>query len=484
VDVIDRLHASLDQRLMPEQVAALILTAIGGELLPVEQRVLGRAVASRQAFYSSMSDDFERPVPLVHKVRMLLTLLGRELSDEHETQLAGDPWQLLGQLRIVGPFVGWHPDADFASRHNREQRANSNIGLSKRKYNRIVRHLLRTQDQARRLQRQIMMRQLVIVSRAGLAYNITAEQMRRDRFGACFVAYWTAQRNRRRQFTLAGRDNPFDPIAQMLLTRCMTRRETDWWMIARAYPKPLVLARLDDESRGVLMAEWFGFMRTAADMLREAYAAWPTREIEPLVPDEMWAARPAFMPSRESRGARTETVVDRSRMVVKKGVDSSTWNTLAGAYNAARAGWMNCIAASGALEMLDAVCPPKAMRLMAGDLVAMHGGDVDPETRVWATLPLPWEVLADEAICTATTVVMACREQGVDPEAKGWVAPRQEGAPAEWKATPELVHGVEVNDPLWAGLLRRAGVFSGKGVDPHAAAMLGSYYGAQHGGQE
>lgn len=478
--VIEDLHRSLDARLTPEAVCKLILDVPGVALMPAQRRVLQRAAGSRAAVYSSMADDFERPEPAVHKVRVLLELLAQDgvlgtlvkgdVTPEMVAQLAGDPWRLLGQLRILAPFVGWYPGRDFQSRMNRQQRAGDQLGLSKRKYNRLVRHLVRTEGRAVRLQQQILLRQLVMVGRSGLAYSITLDEMRADPIGACFVAYWVAQRNRRRQFTLDGRDNPFDTIAQALLDRCVAAPAgtVDWWMIARAYPQPVVVARLDDARRGQLMGDWFGFMRLAAEMLRGQYDSWPVRDVEPVVPDDMWSARPGLMPSRESRGGRTEKVVDRKTMIVRAGVDSSTWNTLAQAYNAARSGWLNCVGAAGALEVLDAACPGKVMRLMAADLAYYHrqqGGGLDPQTQVWAALPLPWEALAGDEECTADTVEWACRGEGVDPHATGWTAPRQVGAVAEWKPTPELVHGVEVADPLWAGLLRRAGVFSGKGVN-------------------
>jgi len=487
MDVIEQLHRSLDSRMPPEAVCALILKVPGIQLLPVQRRLLERAAGSPAARYTSMSDDFERPVPAVHKVRMLVTLLGKNLSEESIAAMAGDPWRLLGQLRIVAPFVGWHPGADFKSRLNRQQRCDNGVELSKRRYNRLARHLRRVQERAVRLQQQILLRQLVTVGRSGLAYSITVEEMRADPVGACFVAYWVAQRNRRRQFTLAGRDNPCDTIAQMLLDRCQfdPGGSVDWWMIARVYPNPLVVARLDDVRRGELMGHWFGFLHLASDMLRDLYASWPTLEVEPVLPDSAWAGRPDLMPSREERGARTEPVVNRETMIVRKGVDSSTWNTVASAYNAARAGWINCLGAAGALELLDVACPPKVMRLMAADLAYMHhanGSELDPETKVWAALPLPWEVLDGSGLIGRQTVEWACRMAGVDPHAKGWTAPRQVGDVAGWKPTAELVHGIEVGDPLWAGLLRRAGVFSGKRVDPDAGPLVDAYAAEQAAG--
>lgn len=472
VDAIAQLHQSLDARLNPETVAGLVLDVIGGQLQPAQRRLLEQAAQSRPAWYSSSSDDFDRPVPAEHKVRVLLDLLDRDVSEPVIETLAGDPWQLMGQLRMVGPFVGWHPGSDFKSRLNRQQRAEYRVEspdgsgpMSRRQYNRLVRHLQRTQDRAKRLQKQVLLRQLVMVGRSGLAYSITLDDMLSDPTAACFVAYWVAQRNRRREFSIDGRVNPFDTIASMLFDRCVEAPGTDWWMIARAYPTPQAITRLNDLRVGELMGRWFGFMHLGAEMLAELYAGWPDREIAPIVPDSAWADRPGLMPSREARGARVEKVVDLRTMIVRKGVDSSAWNTVAQAYNACRAGWLNCLAAGEALPLADEVCPGKAMRLMAADLAAMHynrGGLADPETRVWADLPFPWHVLSRKARCTVDDVEYACRAQGVDPHAKGWTAPRQTGPVGAWRPTPELVHGVEVADPLWAGLLRRAGVFSGK----------------------
>lgn len=483
MDVMEQLYRSLDSRLTPEAVAALILQVPDSGLMPAHRRIVARAADARPATYSSMGDDFERPVPLEHKVRTLVALLGKDLSEEAVAQIAGDPWVLLGQLNMLAPFVGWMPGSDFRSRLRGDQLAEAVPGMSRRRYNRLVRHMVRTQAQARRLQHQVMLRQLVLVGRSGLAYSITLEEMRADPAGACFVAYWAAQRNRRRAFTLAGRDNPFDQVAEALLDVCQRHPGTNWWMIARAHPTPLVLARLDDELRGRLMGEWSGFMRLAADMLRDLYEAWPTREVEPRVPDSMWKSRPGLMPSREARGGGTVKVVDLARMTVQAGVDSSTWNTVAQAYNAARAGWLNCLAAAGALELLEVSCPGKAMRLMAADLVAMNGGVVDKQTAVWAALPLPWQVMSGERVaCAVDEVEYECLKAGVDPHATGWTTPRQTGGVAEWKPTPELVHGVEVSDPLWAGLLRRSGLFSGKALKPGSDTVVGAYMAEQASG--
>lgn len=458
MDVLEQLHQSLDSRMTPEGVAGLVLDAIGGQLTAAERRVLERAATSPAAGYSSMSSDFERPPAMHHQVGMLSVMLGRDPTPA--LAIADDPWRVHGEIATLAAFVGWRPDADFKGRMNRAERAANGVGhLSKRRYNRLVRHLNRMRERALHTQDLVLLRQLLLVSRSGLASEITLDEMRADPNAACFVAYWTAQRNRRREFSLAGRDNPFDPIAQMLLHR-LSIMGGDWWMVARAYPNPTVVAMLDDTHRGELLGRWASYMRLCAAKLAQLYATFPGG----------WG---------ESRMA---VPFNRSRMIVRQGMDSSTWNILAGAYNAARAGWINCIGAAGALEVLEVACPGKAMRLMAADLAAWHerqAGGVDPQTRVWATLPLPWEVLDGDALCTRETVEAACHAEGVDPHASGWTAPRQVGDVARWRPTPELVHGVEVADPLWAGLLRRAGVFSGKGIRPADVGVVAAYAAEQ-----
>lgn len=482
-EILVQLHASLDSRLSPEVVAGLVRDAIG-ERLPYEQRrLLERAASARAYGYSSMSSEFERPVPVEHKVRMLAVMLSQGDPDpvalENALAMADDPWATRLQIRVLAPFVGWDPNVPFNRRLDRQARRAAGVRLSGRQYNRVVRHLNRLNARLDRFERQVMLRQLLLVGRSGLATQINLDEMRADVDAACFVAYWVANKNRRRAFSLSGRDNPMDEIAAMLLDRCVARgEETDWWMIARAYPAPVIVARLDDARRGELMGRWSWFMGLAANQMRELYRQWPTTG--PAVPDSMWAKRPGLMPPPEQRGAG-RPLVDRATMVVRPGMDSSTWNTLAQAYNAARAGWINCLGAAGALELLDVVCPPKAMRLMAADLQAYHGGGAHPDTAVWAALPLPWEVLDGDAECSRETVELACLAHDVDPHAAGWTAPRQTGGVAAFKPTPELVHGVEVSDPLWAGLLRRAGVFSGKQLRDQDVAVA---YLAEQAGME
>jgi hypothetical protein len=86
---------------------------------------------------------------------------------------------------------------------------------------------------------------------------------------------------------------------------------------------------------------------------------------------------------------------------------------------------------------------------------------VHPDTKAWAQLPPPWEVLTGRAVCGLDDVRAVCETVGATFNT--WVA-KANRTPVAFKATPELVHGVEVSSPELARVLRRAGVFSGKGT--------------------
>ena len=244
-------------------------------------------------------------------------------------------------------------------------------------------------------------------------------------------------------FTLAARENPVDRLALGLLDVAMAGHRPDWEMLAWVYPRPAVLARLTSRQLGALLGDWHAVMAgTAAELER----AWPGDEN-----------------------------VNRMTMIVRRGMDSSTWNIMAQAYNAARAAWLGCVAASGALPLLEPACPGKVMRLMAADLAWWHqasGGDVDPNTAVWARLPLPWQVLAGTHRCTAADVRAACAGACLDPlPAAGW--PRCRTAPRRSSRRPRTwCTASPCPTRFWAAVLRRGGAFSGKTIKAGYAADL------------
>lgn len=431
MDALDRLYSSLDARLRPEDVAVLVLEA-QPSLTRRERAVINdvAAHASRWHGFSGMSADYARPVGAACQIaatRVVFGVDGGAVDPE-------DPISVLEFASLVGSEIDWDPEhTDFlADRLNRDARAAAGIELSKRQYNRRFRMLRRLSAKAGRLERARAMRRATLMASAGFVGAIDRDRFRADVDAACFVAYYTARRKLRREFTLAGRENPFDQVADVLFARCKARSDTNWAMIALACPTWDVLRRLEPEQLGELLGRWSAATRSAAGQLA---AMWQSSDI------------------------------DRATMIVRRGVDSSSWNAVAGAYNAARNGWIACLHAAGLTSLISRAWPGKVMRVMAADLAWWHlesGGGLHPDTSVWSRLPLPWEVLDGSVMCTRADVEAACCEHGVDPERSGWTAPLTHRRIARFRPTPELVHGVSVSDPLWAMALRRARVFSGK----------------------
>jgi hypothetical protein len=195
-----------------------------------------------------------------------------------------------------------------------------------------------------------------------------------------------------------------------------------------------VLSHLTDEQRGRLLGRFFSILNACAGLLREVW---------------------------EAGG------IDAEKMTVARGNDSSTWNIAAGAWNKIRSGWLALLHDMRMDSLLDEMCPGKVMRLMAADVAYWHrssGDDVHPDTKVWASLPRPWDVLSGTVHCGRKEVIEACVAAGVDPKKAGWVefSPPKKIEP--FTPTPELVHGISVGDPDLAASLRKLGVFSGKGL--------------------
>jgi hypothetical protein len=456
----DALHATLDRRATTQQVAAIILThaaapvrfglvetgllesAAGRPIHETERWMPFQApLRPRSAWSPSMvnltmmPDDFERTVDAGPQ----LDFVKREFSDVRNIAWPGAlDWDALRDLidRLGEPY-GWTARSTWLDRLTASELHSRFPGLSKRRYNRKMRALLHLADKAVRVGDHERQRRFVLIGHSGFACDITRAQFAASPDAAMFIAYYVARRNRRRQFTLAGKENPMDRLAEALLSRCQlapaaSPASTDWSLVAKVLPSREVLSYLTDQQCGELSGAWFRVMREAAELLAV-----------------LWG--------------ELGSGVDRRRMIVRRGMDSSGWNELAGAYNACRTGWLNAtILVSPAL--IAPCLPGKVMRLMAADLAWWHevsGGDVDPGTLVWAELPLPWDVLRLDAACTAETVEAACRAHGLDPRLSGWVGHRLSGLVADITPTPELVHGVTIGDPLWAQLLRKAGVFGG-----------------------
>jgi hypothetical protein len=349
----------------------------------------------------------------VEKVRALVTHLGAEIR----------------KLPGAGDFK--------EHRLNQEQRREQGLDLSRRRYNKLFRFLARFEQKVETYHREQRKYRATRVAKSSLAISISYHDFTASREAACFLAYYSARSNRRSVFTNQSQDRAYDEVAQMLLERFKCQPHPQGWRaIAYVMPDVEIVQHLSDEDKLELLGLWLEVLQDIADLLQSTW--------------------------EKSR-------FNRATMIVKRGDDSSTWNALAGAWNAARQGWISLMHALGLEKELEQMCFGKVLRLMAADVAFWHrasGGGLEPDTQVWAELPAPWEVFSGNATCTRAEVEAVCQKYGVDPVKKGWTFPRQKRQAVPFQPTPELVHGVAVSHPALALMLRQAGWFSGKSGRP------------------
>jgi hypothetical protein len=382
-----------------------------------------------------MSADFARPAGMARQLavaRAFFPAAGAVPAGAG----ASDPAAVRAYLGRAGPAIGKELGRNDFLRHrlNAAARGAAGLELSRRQYNKRFRLAARLEAKCDRVERAWQKRGFTLIGKSRLASRLTWDEFRADRDSACFVAYFTARCNLRSEFTAGKQERPYDEVAHALFARAARSPATNWWAIAHVFPERHVLGHLSDGQKGQLLGAWFRLLEQIAAYLRE-----------------LWAANK----------------FDRRTMVVRRGNDSTTWNVTAGAWNKARDGWVALLHAMDAEGILEAMCPGKVLRLMAADVTSWHralGGGPAPDTRVWAALPLPWQVLAGDAECRAGFVEEVCRAHGVDPVKAGWIAPKVTTNVREFRPTPELVHGVTVAHPGLAATFRKLGVFSGKSL--------------------
>ena len=433
-DPVQALHATLARRETPETIAALIASALPSpnrKLSSELSKVIEGSVARRFG-WSSMASVFRAPDRMdrqVAKARELaLLFLGGTLPEADDTEA------LDAFIDAFNVTIGKEPGQSSFKNNRRNRKARGEIGLhlSRRRYGKLFRIAARLEHRLGSLRREEAKHRLILVGKAALAPALSLDDLGDHAPTAAFVAYYAARMKLRSEFTIAGQQRPFDHLAEALLERCARDPQTRWYAIAHVFPRTDVLAHLADDEKGRLLGQWFDILSEISDRLEAAY--------------------------------RT-THIDLATMIVKRGNDSSTWNLLAGAWNRARDHWMAFIVALGLDHVFDVMLPGKVMRLMAADVARWHsisGGGIHPDTEVWRVLPKPWDVLRGEAACTRAKIEAACRSSGVDAAKGGWIAPRPRNAVSLAKPTPELVHGVAVNNPYFASMLRDMGTYSGK----------------------
>lgn len=424
---IKDLLQSLTERWAPEQVVKIVLDlgpADEGKGFDNRERALLLQALPRWGM-SSMPTVFERVKGFDRQMKVASDLFPdvkqpKLLSPENISEY-------VERLRSSMLMTGNDFKANRLNHEARKKRAAKSAGVPQgsHAYNKRFRFLARMAEHMTTRAATAEMKELAQIAKSRLASKIDTDQIK-DLGTASFVAYMAAKLNKRSIFTFDKQEAVYDEVAEVLFRRL--GRRSNWLMVAYVHPAPEVLIHLSDAEKGQLLGAWFDIMVRAARVLE-----------------------------REEKGGG----LDLRQMIVRSGNDSSTWNEAAGAFTKARDGWINTLYSLGMQDVLDTFVPGKALRLMAADVAWGHrtfGSGLDPDTTVWNELPKPWEVILHEVPCTRTMVEDACRTAGV--KGKGWLAPREKTI-AEFKPTPELVHGVVISCPDLAHRLKRVGYFGG-----------------------
>jgi hypothetical protein len=428
---IQSLYAGLSGRPWPETVVEAILAVFGRDLNGKERAVLEKV--KRPYWRSYLPTKFDPTASLERPASLLALLIGLPPLPPSAGRDVDEIRSLLKEARAyLGMKEG---QVSYKNdRRNRKDRAEMGLDISRRRYDKLFRLTGRLEAYVTELEDQDLLFGLGRFAKTAFASELTREDFGSAPASAAFVAYYTANLGRRSVFTAGKQARALDEVAELLFRWCERSKNTNWFALAHVYPRPEVLGRLTVEQRVSLLDRALTILRQSGEGL------------------ELLA----------SRGD-----LDLESMIVRKGNDSSTWNSLAGAWNRARDYWIALVYSLGEQEIFDGFLPGKALRLMAADVAAWHRslGEKPPiDTSIWATLPKPWDVVTGREKCGRSDVLAVCSRFGVDADKTGWSAPRPLSTVDLWRPTPDTVHGVVVGHPELALFLRKVGAFSGKSL--------------------
>jgi hypothetical protein len=253
-DRVQWLYLSLNQRKRPEDIADLILEVLKDQINAAEKSCLQKAAKSslrQQVFsYTSMLQDFAQPIGLQRQVSKAMELF--TTAYPLDAQSCDRPDSVEQFIRHVSQEI--HKPfgkSDFKlDRLNRQARTECGMEISKRRYNKLFRHLTRMEGRLNKLIGELKKLMFTKVGKSGLAHTLSQETFSQDPVTACFIAYYVARSNLRSEFTIYGQQRPYDEIADMLFQRCQNHTKTNWWAIAHVYPTQEVLAHLSDSQKG------------------------------------------------------------------------------------------------------------------------------------------------------------------------------------------------------------------------------------------
>ncbi len=434
---MEELFASLQERSRPEDIWLKLKKVLVEQCTEDEREFIYNIqsiVASQTYQHSYMQTTFQKPVApfkQIYKAQELFTTSFKiKVADDYNVTAINELLDLLSKeinkVREKNNFV-----TDRLTKEERKQTFSQEV--SKRRYNKLFRFLKRFEKKLITYKLELRKYQAMRVAKSRLATFIDWNDFKESPEASYFVAYFSARMNRRSEFTNQSQNRPYDEVAAWLLDRFKKNPcQQGWKIIAQVMPDEEIVSNLTAENKALLFSQYLTLLYDVADLLK---ITWEKSKF------------------------------NRASMIVKAGDDSTTWNALAGDWNRLREGWLALVKVLGMTDIYEQFCIGKVMRLMAADVAYWHrmtGGTIEPDTLVWAELPAPWEVLMGEETCEKALVIKTCEIHGVDAIEKGWIEPKQNREIVPFTLTPELVHGVVVNNPDLAFIFRKLGMFSGK----------------------
>ena len=224
---IEKLYQTLKQLKRPEDVAEMILELLNNELSPKEkgflQKIKEPSLKRIIEKYASLHQKFGEDKGIKEEIQRAINIFELEIEETADED----------EGRVIDNFiknVSNHIYKEFGqnnfkeNRLNKEEREILDLAISKRKYNKKWRLLQRLEKKLRRYQKKFGEVEFKEVMEKGIFHSLSFEEFSTDLNIACFIAYYNARINLKNIFS-EHQIKAFDNTSNMLLTRCMPRRE-------------------------------------------------------------------------------------------------------------------------------------------------------------------------------------------------------------------------------------------------------------------
>lgn len=430
------LQASLGKRVSTQAVSNHILNLDAASEFPKDLLAEMKVLASESAHgmredYAPVDDAKDQLLVLAELFPEVDSLRSVAEMSVYDNAYVAELHSVLGDLRL---WLGLSSDASAEVALTTRFGADASdwtvsSATSKKAYVKRLRAVASFEKKVARVEDAVISRNGLMTAKSRLARIVNADKL--NDVALAYVAYVTARANRRTRFQLDAQSKAFDKVVDKLFK--LLPADTAWEEVVLVSPIESLFRRLSQAQ-----------LASSVSLFHQEMVFWGTQL------EKEW-------------DALTEGV--KKSGVVRRGTNSTDFNSYAGAFNTMRSAWIASMSAAGLNGTFDLYLPGKAVRLLAADLVrwnSYEGGSVSVDFDLFHKLPYPWAVLSGEATLNRQDMVDA----GLLTEARlaetGWISTRSGLEFEVPEPDPALVHGVTVTNPDFAELLRKIGVFSAK----------------------